>query len=254
MDLETYWIESAIVHYVPRGNSQDDTIALADAPLGLTDDLRSYFHRKIVESIDRSGVAVVADPDGDPVVRSMVEGITSDPARFVSCSQVLAQRLNVVQSARNSAGLLTVIRGSIDDVACCSILKLEREQGLRFVVDDRDGQTVVDVELLKNLTLTDKTKVFKTSILLCPTAGEEHVRGRVSDDQRGEGGVAQFFLSGFLGCALEENPAVVTMAFARAFQTFLDRDVPNVETKGRYQVALLAALQDQSAEVRPGSF
>ena len=63
-----------------------------------------------------------------------------------------------------------------------AVLKLEREQGLRFKIDtDQQGRKTVDLELLRELTLTDKTKVFKTSLLMLDDSGRPRVdvRSRV---------------------------------------------------------------------------
>lgn len=141
--------------------------------------------------------------------------------------QQVARRLHEVQSGRNPPGLLTMIAGTIGGSPCVSVLKLEREQGLRFRIQRRHGHYVVDLEFLRNLTLTDKTKVFKTSLFgLDDVPNPLTMQGRVSDDQRGQGqarGVADFFLHTFLGCQLRGNAAQDTLSFAQAAQTLLQR-------------------------------
>ena len=81
--------------------------------------------------------------------------------------------------------------------------------------------------------------------------------GVVSDDQRGgdsAAGVADFFLGTFLGCGLHDSPEKSTLAFVRGVEAFVNHDVTNPEKRGRYQVALLASMQDNSKDVRPRSF
>jgi hypothetical protein len=157
------------------------------------------------------------------------------------------------------AYLLTVVLGQLGGEPCVSVLKLEREQGLRFNIDtDEQGRKTVDLELLRQLTLTDKTKVFKTSLLLLVAGGgAASMHGRVSDDQRGkqEGvGVAEFFLSTFLGCQLKTSPEKATLDFVRAAEEFFNEHVASPEKRGRYQVALLAMMQDNTLDVRPRDF
>jgi hypothetical protein len=139
-----------------------------------------------------------------------------------------------------------------------AIVKLERERGVRFVLDEIDGRQVVDLELLRNLTLTDKTKVFKTALLVCPSSADATaVTGRVSDDQRGRSEglpVASFFLTTFLGCQPKVKAAKATFDFIRAANTSFNEDVVSPETRGRYQVALVAAMQSHTADLRPRSF
>lgn len=118
--------------------------------------------------------------------------------------------------------------------------------------------TVVDLELLRELTLTNKTKVFKTSLLLAGHPGDaSSVYGRVSDDQRGsaEGArVATFFLTTFLGCALRTSPEKVTFDFVRSAENYFNEAVSDPERRGRYQVALLARMQDHVMDLRPRDF
>jgi 37-kD nucleoid-associated bacterial protein len=259
MNLDTFQIISAVVHDIPRGGSQGETVVLTDAPIALDDPLRAYFRRKIIQSIGLRGLDVVVDPDGAPCVRDSVAEILADESQLVAASQRVAEHLDAVQTGRNSAGLLTIILGEIDGQRCVSALKLEREQGLRFHIGTDDhGHRVVDLELLRELTLTDKTKVFKTSIFVVGDQPDAHsMQGRVADDQRGRDdgvGVAVFYLSTFLGCQLKTSPEKATLDFVKATESFFNGHVANAERRGRYQVALLSQMQDNNRDVRPRSF
>lgn len=259
MNLDSFQITRAMVHDVPRGGEEHEALVLTDAPLDLDPPLRAYFRRKIIKSLSLRGLDVVVDPDGAPVVRDGVAEVLADAGRLVAVSQRMAEHLDEVQTGRNSAGLLTVVLGTIDGRPCVSVLKLEREQGLRFHIDvDEQGRHIVDLELLRELTLTDKTKVFKTSLLMLDDTGlAESMWGRVSDDQRGreEGvGVAAFYLSTFLGCSLKTSPEKATFDFVRAAESFFNEHVTNPERRGQYQVALLAKMQDNTRDVRPRDF
>ena len=258
MNLESFQITSAIIHDVPSGGREDEAPALTDAPIKLDAALTTYFRTKIIKSLGR-GVEVVVDPDGPPCVRDSVMGLLADPRRLVELSRTVAEHLHGVQSGRNSSGLLTILLSQTDAGACVSVLKLEREEGLRFKIDtDESGRRTVDLELLKELTLTNKTKVFKTSLLMLGAVNDPHsMFGRVSDDQRGRDdgiGVATFYLSTFLGCQLKTNPEVVTRDFVQTSEQFFNAKIINPEKKGRYQVALLAAMQDNNMDIRPKDF
>ena len=260
MKLSTFSIDSVMIHDIPRGNDAEEELVLTDDPITLDTDLRRYFRQKIVVSLEERGVEVVSDPNEDDTVRAAVSLIVANPSELAGASRRIAERLNEVQTARNPAGLLAVASGSIDGRACASVLKLEREQGLRFRINTVKHRRVVDLEYLRDLTLTDKTKVFKTSLFVVGrrTAGRAaNVSGRVSDDQRGSdttAGVATFFLGTFLGCRLRDSPEKTTLAFVTASDAFINEEVSNPETRGRYQVALLATMQDQSTEVKPRAF
>jgi len=101
--------------------------------------------------------------------------------------------------------------------------------------------------------------VFKTSVFVAGRGrlGAGTITGRVSDDQRGaetKAGVATFFLGTFLGCRLKDSPEKATLEFVQAADGFINEQVQIAERRGRYQVALLATMQDQTAEIRPRSF
>ncbi len=117
---------------------------------------------------------------------------------------------------------------------------------------------MVNLQHLRDLTLTDKTKIFKTSLFQLGDPGNpQSLFGRVSDDQRGRDdgtGVATFFLYTFLGCRLKLNPAKATADFVAAAEAFVNTDVVSDERKGRYLVALQATLQDQQLDLAPRQF
>jgi hypothetical protein len=162
MDLATFAIAEVMIHDIPRGNNPDEELVLTDDPITLNDDLRRYFRRKIISSLEDRGVKVVADANEDDSVRREVATVIADPKNLAQSSRLIAGRLDEVQSGRNPAGLLAVASGTIDGKACTAVLKLEREQGLRFRIKTINHRRVVDLEFLRDLTLTDKTKVFKT--------------------------------------------------------------------------------------------
>ncbi|HVF74078.1 MAG TPA: nucleoid-associated protein [Acidimicrobiales bacterium] len=258
--MDSYSVDAVMVHDVPRGNDDDEELILTDAPIELDSDLRRYFRRKILTSLKERGVEVVADENEDDSVRTAVAQLIKQPSDLVMASRTIAERLDAVQTGRNPAGLLAVITGTVDGGPCASVLKLEREQGLRFRITTVDGRRIVDLQYLRDLTLTDKTKVFKTSLLVADGKGKASaagIVGRVSDDQRGSetsAGVASFFLSTFLGCRLRDSPEKSTLEFVQAVDGFINEQVESAERRGRYQVALLATMQDQTGEVKPRSF
>ena len=260
MNLDSFAVEAVMIHDVPRGNDEGEELILTDAPIDLDADLRGYFRRKILASLSERGVAVIADEHEDESVRAAVASVIANPKQLVAASRVIAERLDHVQTGRNPAGLLAVIVGTIDGKRCASVLKLEREQGLRFRIKTVGGRRIVDLEFLRDLTLTDKTKVFKTSVLIAEGKGKARasvIAGQVSDDQRGSetaAGVATFFLGTFLGCRLRDSPEKSTLEFVQAADDFFNEHVASAERRGRYQVALLATLQDHVGEIRPRSF
>ncbi|HEX6681093.1 MAG TPA: nucleoid-associated protein [Gaiellaceae bacterium] len=257
MNLDTFQIADLVIHDVPLPNEEGLDVILTDAPIDLDPDLRRYFRRKIIDSLKKRGLDVVADTDETPIAREAVRAILASPDELVPRSHELARHLFAIQNKRNSEGLVAVATGTVDEGDVVSVLKLEREQGLRLQIVREGGRTLADIEHLRNLTLTDKTKVFKTSILRLDDPGDElSLTGRVSDDQRGlraGEGVANFFLSRFLGCRLELNPEVATRDFVTAVEEFIN-GLDDQERQAEYHIALLATLQDQQLDVSPAAF
>lgn len=257
MNLDSFQISDLVIHDVPLPNDEGLEVILTDAPIDLDVDLRSYFRRKIVDSLKQRGLDVVADPDASPVARQAVRAIVATGDELVARSHDLARHLFAIQNKRNSEGLIAVATGTVDEGDVISVLKLEREQGLRLQIVRQGDRTLADIEHLRNLTLTDKTKVFKTSILRLDTPDDDlSLSGRVSDDQRGlraGEGVANFFLSRFLGCRLSLNAEVATRDFVTAVETFINR-LDDQERRAEYHVALLATLQDQQLDISPATF
>jgi hypothetical protein len=97
--------------------------------------------------------------------------------------------------------------------------------------------------------LGKNTRVFKASLFKVPTAGE--LDGLVSDSQRSDlhAEVADFFL-GFLGCKLKTAPDVTTKAFFVTTQDFINT-IDDPEKKGRYEIALIAAMNLPAKTLSP---
>lgn len=260
MDIRTFELRRAVIHDVPPPDvGRHGPLVLTDEPITLDEELRSYFSRKVVETLGHRGLDVVADATQAPTAREAVVAVRRSTRNLVAQSRVVAEHLHRVQTNINSPGLLAVALAEIDDKPCLAVLKLEREQGVHFhITTEHGGRNVIDLELLRELTLTDRTRVFKTGVLQVGVhGGADDVVGRVSDDQRGREdgvGVADFWMAKFLGCGLAVSPARATKDFVEVAERFLNEQVPDAERRARYQVALLARMQDNVMEVRPRSF
>lgn len=258
MNIDSLQIAELVVHNVPQRGDEFEDVTLTDAPIELDDELRRYFEDKTKFSLRERGLPIIADEHAAGIVRDGVAAIARDRDVLVASSQAFARHLHAIQNRRNPPGLLAVTSGAVDDDGeVVAILKLERERGLHFTITEVDGRHVVDLEFLRRLTLTDKTRIFKTALL--GVRDPEHaltMYGSASDDQRGrdEVGVADFFLSTFLGCKLRTNPAKATRDFVLATQRFINDDVPSAERQANYLIAMQARLDDQVLDITPRAF
>jgi hypothetical protein len=250
-------IVDAVVHDVPRPES-GEALTLTEAPVALDAELEAYFRDKLKESLQGRGLRIQADVDLPAVVRDSVSRILVDPSQHVEASQVMAMHLYDLQKKTNSPGLLTVLRARSDNQDLIAILKLEREVGVHVVIDEQEAKRVINLEFLRDLTLTKKTRVFKAAVVELADLGDPlTMQGLASDDQRSrtEGrGLARFFLHDFLGCQLSASAEQATRDFWNGVQTFINEDVPSPEKKGRYQVAVQAFLEESDEDLRPEAF
>jgi Holliday junction resolvase len=255
-NLDNFAVKSAVVHYVPtERDDPGDELLLTDEAIELDTALKGYFEAKIVERLKEKGLEVVRDPEGDSTVANAVIEIDGDATLLVERSQRIARHLTTVQSTKVSpSGLLAVVNATAGGNYCIAVLKLERERGVHFAIKQADGRNILDLELLRDLTLTDKTKVYKTALL---APDHDGLAGFVADDQRGIATgkqVATFFLSRFLGCMPRVPAALMTYELVKAANESFNEDVSSPERRGRYQVAMLAALQSNVTDIRPRTF
>jgi hypothetical protein len=258
MSIESLQINELVVHSVPQQGDEFEQLILTEAPIALDEELRRYFEAKIRDSLREDGLQVVADELASDVVRDGVASIAQDSDALVTVSRVFAEHLYSVQNRRNPPGLLVAATGTVDeDGDVVAILKLERQRGVHFTIEEVDGRNVVDLEFLRRLTLTDKTRIFKTAVLHVTDADDAlTLEGSASDDQRGrdQSGIADFFLATFLGCKLRTNPALATKEFVSATQRFINDDVASAERQARYLVSMQARLDDRVMDINPRTF
>jgi Na+/H+ antiporter 1 len=127
--------------------------------------------------------------------------MATDAAFAIGVLAILGMHLYDLQKKTNSPGLLTVIRARAAGQDLIAILKLEREVGVHVQIDEKGAKRVINLEFLRDLTLTRKTRVFKAAVVELADEGDPlTMQGFASDDQRSrtEGrGLAHFFLQTF---------------------------------------------------------
>jgi hypothetical protein len=175
MELSSLEIETVIVHEVParlvRGGSPPP--GLSDIERPLDDELRTFIADRMTDTLHTKGIDVrFAERSASPVPGVLSQLLllpdsTPQPEvvrQFVASSRTVAEHLYATQTGQNSTGLLTFIRGEVDEQRCFGILKLEKEEGARFQLQEIEGHRTFTLEQMRQLMLTDSTRVFKASL------------------------------------------------------------------------------------------
>ena len=259
-DLGRLEIDKLIVHDVPsrRVNTSGPSPTLSEIESPLTTTVRNYIRDKVVGTLTNNSFPVVFDSSsGSPVPSLVMDNLGNQTKPFVDTSQELANHLFQTQKGSNPPGLLVVAQTRIEGVRSLSLMKLEREAGARVAATQYQGKSTFDVEHLRDLMLTDKTRVFKVGLFVQEGNTLESIDGFVSDNQSAQwhkSDVADFFLRGFLGCKLREEPRVTTRNYLDATEEWINDIVTDPVMKTRYEVATLAELQRNVGSINPRIF
>lgn len=260
VDLGRLRVDKVIVHDIPTRRVGDggQSPILSEIESPLNQELKNYFREKIVGTLAATAFEVIFDSSSSSPVSSLVlDCLGSQTTDFVSMSRDLAHHLYNTQTGVNPPGLLCVAQVKIEQQGGIAIIKLEREAGVRLQQDQLQGKSTFRLEHIRDLMLTEKTKVFKVGLFVQMGTTLESIEGVVSDTQRGyypTTEVADFFLKKFLGCKLREAPAVTTKKLFQATEDFIHEEIAEPEVKARYEIALLAELGSQARTFDPRTF
>jgi hypothetical protein len=113
------------------------------------------------------------------------------------------------------------------------------------------------MEMLRDLLLTQATKLFKIGLFVKQPASNEIDEVYVFDGQTPYGEqtkVAQFFLRTFLGCRLAEESEVTTERFFLESQRYFNDHIQDGPLRVQYTEHLVSELNSQTGSVSPRSF
>lgn len=261
-DLALLNIRKVIIHEVPKRarDTGPGGPILSEVESQIDSDLVVYIKKRVISSLKSSqAFDIVFDPTSTSPVPKLVLEHTAEGGKgnFVLASQQMAQHLYNIQTGTNPAGLLTVIDCSINGLEALGILKLEKEEGARIAQGLVGGKRTYDIKVLRDLILTEKTKVFKIGLFVQLGASLDSYDAAASDHQRGlyhRTEVADFFLKRFLGCRLTEEPEVSTKRFFEIAEEFLNEHVDDPLRRVKYHNHLVSELTSETGAVAPKAF
>jgi len=171
-------------------------------------------------------------------------------------SQNVARHLFEHQHGGISSGLLCAIDVVSGGLAGLVLMKLEREEGARLELTEREGKKAFAMSVLDNLVLTDGTRLFKTAMFLRAGIGEDDFRAAVCDTQLNVSAsedMARFWLR-FLGCTFTVEPRVITQRFYDSALGFINDEVTNPVHKNDLYEHLHSQIKTERKTFSPKAF
>lgn len=242
--LTSLTVDQLIVHEVPKKVSKayqkknpeatHEDILYSEVPTEFDEDLIDFFYKKISSTIGSTSafdIELDLETENNQTQLALTEyfnlgksdGFPLNDDNVIRITQNISKSLFDVQTARNPGGILLFIPCHNNIQNGIAILKVEREAGVRIRRETTEkGKYTFNAEHIRDLMLTDKTKLFKIVLFY---ENEEKIVGVVCDQQQGvynDREVADFFLSDFLGCKLTEAAIVSTKNFYDTVNSFIN--------------------------------
>jgi hypothetical protein len=189
----------------------------------------------------------------DEVRKYTSKGHTSE--EFVAMSRELANYLFAQHTGATSPGLLCVMDVTVGTKRGLAILKLERQEGAEIKFSGEEGKRIFDFDVLENLILTDKTRLFKSALFVRHGAGDDDFDSHGCDSQ-GPGtseDVARFWLT-YLGCKLAEEPRVSTRKWFEASIAFANEQISDAVAKNDFYEHVHSELKSNRKNFSPRQF
>jgi len=171
---------------------------------------------------------------------------------FVQMSRRLAEYLYAQHTGATSPGLLCVMSITAGPKSGIAILKLERQEGAEIKFTGEEGHRVFNMDVLDNLILTDKTRLFKSAAFLRNGPADDQFELGACDSQ-GPEDVARFWMA-YLGCELDEEPRVVTRRWFDASLEFANEHIVDPVTMNNFYEHLHSELNSNRRRVSPRQF
>lgn len=253
LDMGRFFVNDIIVHEIPKRYASEGAaqLDLSQFIVDVGDEVRNFFKERITTTITKFGVDVYLDDKHDDRAPNWIRQYLLDGGcDLVAMSQDMAEHLYHQQQGVQPVGLLVVATGALAGKDALVIMKLQKEEGARVRRTTVDGQTSLNVEHLRELMLTARTRVFKAGFF--HLGKDNQVLGYVSDEQVKD--FADFFLHRFLGCSLARRPAQVTKEFHAVTSRFINDRVTDPDSKWMLHEALQVELRSNKDSLRPRDF
>lgn len=169
LDFVSLTIEKAIIHDLPKHYKKpkdDESVEprLSKKESKMSPFMRSFFKEKMIGALKgEKSFKVCYDKNHSSPVSWLVGDLIENDKVFVEKTHLIAHHLFKVQNGQNSGGILIVLLCKIKEIKTCVIFKLDKEQGAQLTENEESES--FDIEEVRNLMLSDKTKIMKIALL-----------------------------------------------------------------------------------------
>lgn len=255
IDYSLLVIDKLIIHDIPKHRKNEiGSPYYSENESTITDGLRTFFQDKIKAAlISDQAFKVCFKNTPIPSVPACVISILNSDVDFIEKSKEIARNLYDIQQGNNAAGILLILKGNISDFPVCVILKLERDNGAQLILDS--NSKTFNVEEVKDLMLTRKTKVFKVALFTVRSNFEIDYDGHLMDYQiniKNKNGTDTFFLN-FMGCVPYMDPKIATKNFYDLTKEYINT-IPDSLLRSKYTQDLNSYLQKNQSIINPIEF
>lgn len=232
----------------PASGRAEPDIATGLTPL--EPESATFIEKKLEEALEDSGEIVRMKKPPTPVPE-LLDNYILDKCDLLTFSSLAAVQLQQVQTRITPSGLLLVARVFHGDQESVLLAKMEHDVGVRAPLAHNSlGKRYHSLEIIRDLFMTSKTKVFKVGLF--DYSFPENGHGRLRDNQAQEQDGALYFLHGFLGCEYTRRPEIITRDFYSAVAKSL-KGTPVTERAGSF-VALVQELTSNSKTIDAATF
>jgi hypothetical protein len=258
IDTTTIQIDRIIVHDIPKHKKGEKGIepSYSEQESTLTDGLRNFFKGKVMDALgsDKSFKICFDEETDSPVSWLNSELLKSNGSNFVLQSKSITQHLFDKQVGYNAAGILVLIFGKVNSFNTCIILKLEKDTGAQLKLDSKTHS--YNIEEVKDLMLTQKTKIFKVAMLILRDEFKVKFDGVIMDyqiDIKQKKEATTWFMEKFLGCRGFEDPRITTQRFYNYTRAFINTIQEDLD-RAKYIQDLNSYVQKNSLTLNPNEF
>ncbi|XQP83896.1 MAG: nucleoid-associated protein [Candidatus Pollutiaquabacter aromativorans] len=258
IDTTTIQIEKIIVHDIPKHRKGETGIEpnYSEQESKLTQGLRNFFKEKVMQALgsDKSFKICFDEENTSPISWINKELLQSGGSNFPLQSKAITKHLFDIQVGYNAAGILVVIFGKVNSFNTCIILKLEKDTGAQLKLDDKTHS--FNIEEVKDLMLTQKTKIFKVALFIQREDFKAKYDGVIMDYQiniKEKKEVTTWFMEKFLGCRAFEDPRITTQHFYNHTRAYI-KTIQDEIDRAKYIQDLNSYVQKNSLTLNPKEF